>query len=159
MKVILLENIEKLGTKLDLRRVKPGYARNFLIPQKLAIPATKANLIWRDREINIIEKEKEKVIEKKKKLKEKLKDFVLKIKVRTGIKGELFEKINREKIVKTLRLEGFNLEKDNIQLKEPIDKIGEYPIKIIFGGGLETKIKLIVIKENQKKTKLKNKSL
>jgi len=123
MKIILLENIEKIGKKFDLKRVKSGYARNFLIPKRLAIPATKSNLSWRDREIQKIKKEEEKVLKEKQELKEKLKDFTLRIKTRAGIKGELFEKVNREKIVKALASEGFNLNKNNIQLFYERNKI------------------------------------
>lgn len=151
MKIILLKDVEKLGKRLDLKNAKPGYARNFLIPRKLAIPATKVNFKWQAREIEVIKKEKEKILEKKKKLEEKLKDFILKIKVKTGIKGELFEKINKEKIVKSLKEKDFDMVEDNIQLKEPIEKIGEYPLKINLEDGIETKIKIIVLKETQKK--------
>jgi len=97
MKIILLKDVKKLGKKFDLKNVKPGYARNFLIPGKLAILAKKANMVWREKQVEIIKKEKEKIIEEKKKLREKVKDFSLEIKVKTGIKGELFEKINQEK--------------------------------------------------------------
>ena len=153
MKIILLKDVKKLGKKFDLKNVKPGYARNFLIPGKLAILAKKANMVWREKQVEIIKKEKEKIIEGKKKLREKVKDFSLEIKVKTGIKGELFEKINQEKIVKALKAEGFSLSKNEILLKESIDKIGEFPVKINLGDNIETKIKVNILKESKKKEK------
>jgi len=151
MKIILLKDVTKVGKKLDLKNVKPGYARNFLIPRRLAILATKPNLVWRENQIEILREERDKIIEEKKKLREKLKDFTLKIKVKTGIKDELFEKINREKIVKALESEGFRLSESAVLLKEPINKIGEFPLKINLGDNIETRIKLIILKERERK--------
>jgi len=110
-------------------------------------------MVWREKQVEIIKKEKEKIIEEKKKLREKVKDFSLEIKVKTGIKGELFEKINQEKIVKALKAEGFSLSKNEILLKESIDKIGEFPVKINLGDNIETKIKVNILKESKKKEK------
>lgn len=153
MKIILLKDVQKLGKRLDLKKVKPGYARNFLIPQELAIAATKNNLAWREREVQKTRKKIEKFEKEKEALKKKIKDTVLDIQVKTGIKGELFEKITREKIAKSLQTINFDLEKDNVKLEKPIDKLGEYKIKINLGDNVETKVKLVVSEENKKNKK------
>jgi len=147
MKIILLKDVPNLGKELDIKDVKPGYARNFLIPQNLVLPATKRNLQWQERELA---KKKLKEEQKTKELQEmikKLKNLKLQISVKTGSKGELFEKITSIKIVNLLKKEGFEISKENIILKEPIEKIGEYVIPISLGKDLKTKIKLVVKRE------------
>jgi len=147
MKIILLKDVPNLGKELDIKDVKPGYARNFLIPQNLVVPATKRNLQWQERELA---KKKLKEEQKTKELQEmikKLKNLKLQISVKTGSKGELFEKITSIKIVNLLKKEGFEISKENIILKEPIEKIGEYVIPISLGKDLKTKIKLVVKRE------------
>lgn len=146
MKIILLKDVKKLGQKFEIKNVKPGYARNFLIPQKLAILATKENLIWCERERQKIEREKEKREKEKLLLLEKLKNFQLEIGAKTGIKGELFEKITEEKIAEFLKEKGALVKKENIILKEPIKRVGEYEVKVSLGEKLETKIKVIIKK-------------
>ena len=124
MKIILLKDVPNLGKELDIKDVKPGYARNFLIPQNLVVPATKRNLQWQERELA---KKKLREEQKTKELQEmikKLKNLKLQISVKTGSKGELFEKITSIKIVNLLKKEGFEISKENIIFKEPIEKIG-----------------------------------
>lgn len=147
MKIILLKDVPNLGKELDIKDVKPGYARNFLIPQNLVVPATKRNLQWQERELA---KKKLREEQKTKELQEmikKLKNLKLQISVKTGSKGELFEKITSVKIVNLLKKEGFEISKENIILKEPIEKIGEYVIPISLGKDFKTKIKLVVKKK------------
>lgn len=147
MKIILLKDVPNLGKELDIKDVKPGYARNFLIPQNLVVPATKRNLQWQERELA---KKKLKEEQKTKELQEmikKLKNLKLQISIKTGSKGELFEKITSIKIVNLLKKEGFEISKENIILKEPIEKIGEYVIPISLGKDFKTKIKLVVKKK------------
>lgn len=149
MKIILIKDISNLGKKLEIKNVKPGYARNFLIPQNLAIPATKGNLKWQEKEIS---KEKEKEEKRTKEIQEmiaRLKNLKLKVAVKVGEKEELFEKINSSKIVKILEKEGFKISKENVILKEPIKTIGEYTIPISFGEDLKTKIKIKVAKDKE----------
>jgi len=151
MKIILIKDISNLGKKLEIKNVKPGYARNFLIPQNLAIPATKGNLKWQEKEIS---KEKEKEEKRTKEIQEmiaRLKNLKLKVAVKVGEKEELFEKINSSKIVKILEKEGFKISKENVILKEPIKTIGEYTIPISFGENLKTKIKIKVAKDKKNK--------
>jgi large subunit ribosomal protein L9 len=147
MKIILLKEINKLGKKFEIKNVKPGYARNFLIPQKLAIPATKGNLAWQEKELARLKLKEEQRIKSEEEMLEKLNNLKLEIPVKTGIKGELFEKINSSKIVEVLEKQGFKLKKENIILKESINKVGEYLIKIKLGEGMKTEIKVKVLKE------------
>lgn len=147
MKIILLKDISRLGKKFEIKNVKPGYARNFLIPQNLAMIANNQNLAWRENELKKIEKAKKEKNKAFQETLEKLKKLKLEIPVKIGPKGELFEKISAVKIASVLKKQNFDIKKENIFLEKPIDKIGEYKIKINLGEGLETEIKVKITKE------------
>ena len=147
MKVILLQDIEKLGKKYDIKEVAAGYARNFLIPKGLAKPATKVALKWLEVQKEIEAKKAEEDLKR-------VQDFVAKVdglevvfQVKVGEKGELFESINSQKISEKLKELGFGIKKTQIELKEPIKELGESPVKIHFEHNLEAEIKVIVIEE------------
>lgn len=160
MKIILVKDVIKLGKKLDLKRVKPGYARNFLIPQRLALPATKKNLKWREKQLKNQEKEKKENIEKIRIIADKLKKFTLEIPVKTGLKGEIFQKIDEAKVAKILQKEDFDIKKENIKIRKTITKTGNYFAGINFGDGIAEELKIKVKKEEvREKKKLKPKKI
>jgi len=147
MKVILLKDIENFGKKYEVKEVKAGYARNFLIPKNLAKPATKEALKW-------LEIQKETEVKKSEEELKKVEDFAsqidgleLSFPVKIGEKGELFESINSQKIFEKLKELGFGIKKTQIELKEPIKELGEFPVKIHFEHNLEAEIKVIVVEE------------
>lgn len=153
LKVILLQDVENLGKKLEIKEVKRGYAQNFLIPKKLAVLATKENLEWREK---LIEEEKKKEKERRKKLEEIFKKIKerkeFKIEMKAGLQGQLFEKITPEKLSQFFK-EKFGLEIDPkyIHLSQTIKKIGKYKATIKFYEDLKCKIKLIIEKSQNKK--------
>jgi len=147
MRVILLQDIEKVGKKYDVKEVKDGYARNFLIPQGLAKPATETALIWLETQKEI---EAKKAEEELKKIQEKataIDGEEVIIPVKMGEEGQLFESITSQKISEKLKELGFEIKKTQIDLKEPIKELGEFPIKIRFEHNLEAEIKVIVVEE------------
>ena len=132
MRVILLQDIEKLGKKYDTKEVADGYARNFLIPQGLAKPATEEALIWLETKKEI---EAKKAEEELKKIQEKataIDGQELIIPVKIGEEGQLFESITSQKISEKLKELGFEIKKTQIDLPKPIKELGEFPIKIKF---------------------------
>jgi large subunit ribosomal protein L9 len=147
MRVILLQDVEKLGKKYEIKEVKDGYARNFLIPKKLAIPATNKNLNW-------LEKQKEKEMKKAEEELKKIQELAtaidgqeIIIPVKVGEEGQLFESITIQKIWEKLKENGFNVTKNQILLNSPIKELGEFPIKIKFPHNLEVEIRVIVVEE------------
>ena len=147
MKIILLRDIPTLGKKFEIKNVKPGYARNFLFPKGFAIPATEKNLKWREKELQLEKEREEKEIKELQRKAEEMKNIKLEIPVKVGLKGTLFEKITESKIAERLKEKGLEIERENIKLKEPIKKIGEYTIPVELRRGIKTEIKIIVKRE------------
>ena len=151
MKVILLQDIEGLGKKYEVKDVKDGYARNFLLPQKLARPGTKEALKWLAEQKEVIEKQAEEDLKKSQELASNLDGLELNIFVKVGDEGQLFESITGQKIVEKLKEMGFEVKKSQIKLEEPIKELGEFAVGIVFEHNLEVEIKIIVAEEKKDK--------
>jgi len=147
MKVILLKDIENLGKKYEIKEVSDGYARNYLIPRKLAKVANEKNLKWLEKQK---EKEQKKAEEELKKVQEAAsaidgQEIVIPVKV--GENGQLFESITVQKIYEKLKELGFEIKRNQILLDSPIKEPGEFPVKVKFPHNLEAEIKVIVVEE------------
>jgi len=149
MKVILLQDIEKLGKKFDIKEVANGYALNFLIPKGLAKKATKETLKWLSTQKEIIEKKAEGELKKIQEFASSIDGQEVLIPVKIGEEGQLFESINNQKISEKLKELGFEIKKTQIDLIEPIKELGEFPVKIKFEHNLEAEIKIIVTEEKK----------
>lgn len=147
MKIILLQDVENLGKKYEVKEVKNGYARNFLLPQKLAKAATKKALQWLGDQKEAINKEAEEDLKLAQELASKLDGSEVAIAVKIGEEGQLFESINSQKISEKLKDMGFEVKKSQIKLEEPIKELGEFPIKILLDHNLEVEISLIISEE------------
>ena len=153
MKVILLKDVDKIGKKFEVKEVKDGYARNFLIPQQLAKPATKEALIWLETRKEIEEKVAEDDLKKSQSVASSIDDREVIIEVKVGEQDQLFEAIGVQKIADKLKELGFEVKKTQIELPEPIKDLGEFPVKIKFEHNLEAEIKVIVNKLEGEKEK------
>jgi len=147
MRVILLQDIDKLGKKYDVKEVKNGFARNFLIPKGLVKPATKTALKWLETQKEIETKRDEEELKKFQDLASTVDDQEVIIAVKIGPEGQLFEGISAQKIIEKLKELGFEIKKTQIDLPKPIKELGEYPIKIKFEHNLEAEIKVIITEE------------
>lgn len=149
MEIILNQDVDKLGKRGSIVKVKEGFARNFLIPKGLAIPVTAANLKKleqeKQRKILQLEKVKQDCI----KLKEQLDAFSLTIAALIKEKEEdkLYAGIGSQDIASALREEGFQLDKSQIILDEPIRALGIYEVSIKLHPEVTAKIKLWVVKK------------
>lgn len=144
MKVILLQEIPKLGHKNEVKNVADGYARNFLFPRKLAKPATEAALKILEEQKAREERERSIEYQKYKALAEKLKSLTLTFKVKIGEKGRAFGSVTAVKIRDALKKQGIEAEKEWIELDEPFKTAGEYAVKIKLPQGLKGEIKIVV---------------
>ncbi len=150
MEVILLQKIENLGDLGEKVKVKPGYARNHLIPKSLAKYATEENLKEFEEqkaELEKIAKENLKIANERK---EKLDGFKLKLSVEANEEGMLFGSIGPYEIEKHLIENGKEISRKEIRMPDgPIKKIGEYPVIIHLGTDTDATINLIVETNNQ----------
>jgi len=147
MRVILLQDVEKLGKKYDIKEVADGYARNFLIPKGLAKPATEEALRWLATQKEIEAKKAEEDLKKVQEIASAVDDQEIIIPVKVGEQDELFESITAQGIAEKLKELGFDIKKTQIALSEPIKELGEFPVKIKFEHNLEAEIKVIVVEE------------
>ncbi len=147
MKVILLQDIDKLGKKLEVKDVEKGYARNFLIPKNLARPATKETLEWLDVQKEIMQKKQESELKEIQQIVSKIDGRELTFSMKVGDKGQLFESLTAQKIKDALKEDGFDIPKDRIQLKDPIKELGEFSVKINFEHNLESVVKIIITED------------
>ena len=144
MKIVLLQDVRKIGRIHEIKEVADGYATNFLIPKNLAKKATKESVEWAmSKQKNIVEKAKVS-LEETAKLSSHMDGLEVEISVKVGDKGQLFEKINSLKIASALKGMGFNIKKNQIVLEQDIKEAGEHEAKITFDHNLECQIKIIV---------------
>ncbi|MEK7541061.1 MAG: 50S ribosomal protein L9 [Patescibacteria group bacterium] len=152
MKIILLKDVQDLGKKYEIKEVKNGHARNFLIPQGLAKIATKQALKWLETRKEIMEKEIEEDLKKAQEMASTLDGLELNIPVKVGGEGQLFESINSQKLADKLKEMGFGIKKSQIKLENPIKELGEFPVYINLDHNLEVEIKVIITAEKNKET-------
>lgn len=147
MKVILNENLDNLGRIGDTVEVKPGYARNYLLPRSLAVLDNKHNQdIMKYRKAKALKKlELEKLSANE--LKQKIEAVTMTIEKRSGDNETLFGSVTTMEIHEKLEAMGFSIDKKKLHLAEPIKKLGNYVCKIKLIEDIEAELKIIVVKE------------
>jgi large subunit ribosomal protein L9 len=147
MEVILRTDVPKLGKAGDIVKVKDGFARNYLLPKGLAIPANQKTIKALENQRKIILAKAERERKKAQSLAEKLTGLTLTF-YRKVIEGErIYGSISAQDIVKALEEKGLRLERRFVLLDEPIKQLGTYEIPIRLGPGVEVKIKVEVVEE------------
>jgi len=147
MKVILTDDVPRLGACGQTVNVKAGFARNFLIPQNLAVPASTGNL----RAIDNMKKEKELRDKKRRRAAEKIRDDLEKLSLVTqltvGEEEQVFGSVTTHTIAELIHQAGGEVERRWIQLEEPIKALGIYTVKIKIEKEVEASVKLLVEKK------------
>src|SRR5579871_6501226 len=130
MEVILKEDVEKLGARGDLVKVAPGYARNFLLPKRLAVAATDSNK-------KIIEQERQAHLRKEAKLSDEagelaklMSSVTVTISQKAGENDQLFGSVTTKDIAEALEKQGYTIDRKKIALEEPIKSLGEFKIPL-----------------------------
>lgn len=148
MKVILTSDVEKLGKAGEMVNAKTGFARNFLLPNKLAVQATKENIkIWEEKqaELRAIEREN---IKNANELKEKIESIKVKIIAKTGEDDRLFGSITSMDIEKALKEQhGLDVDKKKIEMKDNIKSLGTFNVIVKVYPDINANLEVIVDKE------------
>ena len=145
MKVILVANVDKLGSMGDVITVKEGYARNYLIPKKMAKEATPGNMRSLDSLLKKKAAAEAKVLEEAKKIAEKLEALSLSIPAQAGEEEKLFGSVSSEMIAEALLVEGVSIDKRDIVLDEPIKKLGVYQVVVKIHPQVKASLKVSVV--------------
>lgn len=148
MKVILLQDIENVGKKFEVKNVADGNARNFLIPRGLAKNATPEALEWLEKQKEMTAQKAEEELKTTQEKASNLDDLEVTIRVKVGEEGQLFESINAQKIAERLKEMGFNVKKNQVQMAEPLRELGEFPVRLVLEHNLEAEIRVIVVEES-----------
>jgi len=148
MKVILKEDVQNLGQQGDVVEVKSGYARNYLMPQKLAILFTKQQKKSIE-EAQIVEKRKlEREKDQLESVLKKVEDLNLSLKMQSEEDNKLFGSVTKLDIVKLLEENGITIDKKYIDLSSPIKTLGEHKVNIVFTKEMSASFTLVVEKED-----------
>ncbi len=148
MKVILLQDIKNVGRKDEIINANDGYARNYLFPKKLAIEATKDNLLKLQAKKTSEQNKKQAEIDNNKKTAEQISKMTLTIKAKAGANGKIFGGITSKEISEALKQQyNIEIDKKKIVLKETIKNIGKFSAEIKFGDGVNCKISLNIQEE------------
>src|SRR3989441_3388470 len=147
MQIILQEDVDKLGHRGDVVTVKPGYARNFLLPHKLAVEATAGNLKAIERIRTSLAKKTATELEAAQKQAVLLNGVALKFTRKTGENDQMFGSVTSADIAEGLAAESFKIDKRQAQLGDPLKTIGEFPVTIKVFRDVTAQIKVAVEKE------------
>ncbi len=147
MKIVLRQTVEKLGQLGDVVEVKDGYARNYLIPKKIAYPATEGYLKTLEEEKKQHARRQQKELRGAEKLAAELEKVSLTIPVKVGEDDRLFGAVTAQMIADALAEKGIQLDKRKIELGDQIKTIGVYEIGVKLHSNVMAKLKVWVVKE------------
>jgi len=145
MDVILLQDVETLGTAGDIINVKPGYARNFLFPKGLAVRSSKRNRALADEKKEVAKSRSLREAKVYEELMNKLKKIEITIEVNIGEEDRLFGSVTSQDIHKVLMEKGVEVDRHAILLEEPIKALGIYDVPVNITKGLSQEVKVYVI--------------
>jgi large subunit ribosomal protein L9 len=148
MQIILIQDVNNLGGTNEVVNVKNGYARNFLIPQKLAVEASPSNLKQLEERLKQVKKKEEKLLAEINQVIEKLKEGAIKIGAKTGTSGKIFGSVTTVQIARAIRdQKGYEIDRRRIQILDDVKELGTYKAKVDFGNGNEAELEFEVVGE------------
>lgn len=146
--VLLLQPIHGLGAEGDTVTVRAGYARNFLLPRKQALPITQANKKHVESLLKAREAREQKEFENARELSEKIGKISIAIAVKTGEGGKMFGAVTASDLIERLKEEGVELVKKQLGLAQPIKDLGSHSATIKLHADVEAELKFEVVSEN-----------
>ena len=148
MEIILIQDVDNLGGKNELVKVKNGYARNFLIPQKFAIEANPTNLKKLQEALKVAAKKEAALLAEINKVTEVLKSTAIKVTAKIGTTGKIFGSVTSLQIARAIRdQKGYEIDRKRISIVDEVKELGTYKASIDFGNNNITEIDFEVIGE------------
>lgn len=144
MDVILREDVADLGSVGDIVKVKPGFARNFLLPRGLAVAADKRNVHVLEHQKRLAADKRERDRRQAETVSQRLSNVRVVIKARAGEEGKLFGSVTNLDVEKALLQQGVTIERRRIRLEEPIKAVGEYVVPVHLGVGVHSQVTVVV---------------
>jgi large subunit ribosomal protein L9 len=144
MEVILREDVADLGSVGDIVKVKPGFARNYLLPRGLAVVADRRNIGVLEHQKRLVADKRERDRKQAQSFADRLSNLRLAIKARAGDEGKLFGSVTNLDIEKALTAQGFSIERRRIRLEEPIKSIGEHVVPVHLAAGVDARVTVVV---------------
>lgn len=148
MNVILIQDVNNLGGANEVVKVRNGYARNYLIPQKMAVEASPSNLAQLEEKMKQLQKKEAKMLAEINSVIAKLQEGPVKIGAKTGTSGKIFGSVTSVQISRAIRdQKGYEIDRRRIHIIDDVKELGTYKAKIDFGNGNETEVEFEVVAE------------
>lgn len=148
MEVILIQDVDNLGAANEVVKVRNGYARNFLIPRKIALEANPSNLKQLEERMKHVRKKEEKMLAEINSVISRLKEGPVRIGAKTGTSGKIFGSVTSLQISRAIREQkGYEIDRKRIHITDDVKELGAYKANIDFGNGNSTEIDFEVVGE------------
>ena len=148
MEIILIKDVDNLGGVNEVVKVKNGYARNFLIPRKMAVECSPSNVKQLEERLKQVRKKEEKMLAEINSVIAKLNEGPIKIGAKTGTSGKIFGSITALQISRAIREQrGYEIDRRKITLPEEVKELGTYKATIDFGNGKHAEVEFELVAE------------
>ncbi|HEX2532197.1 MAG TPA: 50S ribosomal protein L9, partial [Chitinophagaceae bacterium] len=146
MDIILIQDVDNLGGKNELVKVKNGYARNYLIPQGLAVEANPSNRKQLDERLKVARKKEEQMLAQINSVVAKLKEAPVRVGAKTGTSGKIFGSVTPLQISRAIRdQKGYDIDRRKISITDDVKELGAYKASIDFGNGQHAEVDFEVV--------------
>jgi large subunit ribosomal protein L9 len=148
MEIILIQDVDNLGGKNELVKVRNGYARNFLIPRGLAVEASPSNRKQLDERLKQVKKKEDKMLAEINSVIAKLKESPLKVGAKTGTSGKIFGSVTSLQLSRAIRdQKGYEIDRKKITIIGEVKELGTHKASVDFGNGQSTEVEFEVVGE------------
>jgi large subunit ribosomal protein L9 len=148
MDIILIQDVDNLGGKNELVKVRNGYARNFLIPQKLAVEANPSNRKQLEERLKVAKKKEDQMLAQINSVIAKLQEGPVKVGAKTGTSGKIFGSVTSLQISRAIRdQKGYDIDRKKIHITDEVKELGTYKASIDFGNGQHADVEFEVVAE------------
>jgi large subunit ribosomal protein L9 len=148
MEIILIQDVDNLGAKNEVVKVKSGYARNYLLPRQLAVENSPSNQKQLEERMKQVKKKEDKMLAEINSVISKLSEAPLKVGAKTGTSGKIFGSVTSLQLSRAIREQrGYEIDRKRINIADEVKELGTYKATIDFGNGKSTDVEFEVVTE------------